>query len=82
MNRHLVFFLFFIFCYFSFFLRLTSYPLLMWDESRFAVNALEMLKTNHFIVQSCNGVPDVWNTKPPLASWLMAICFKLIGYNE
>lgn len=82
LNRYLVFFLFLGFCYFSFFLRLTSYPLLMWDESRFAVNALEMLKTNHFIVQSYNGVPDMWNTKPPFASWLMAICFKLIGYNE
>ena len=82
LNRHLVFFLFLGFCYFSFFLRLTSYPLLMWDESRFAVNALEMLKTHNFIVQYYNGVPDMWNTKPPLASWLMAICFKLIGYNE
>jgi len=54
----------------------------MWDESRFAVNALELLKTKNPVVQYYNGIPDLWNTKPPLTTWLMAIFMKFLGYNE
>jgi 4-amino-4-deoxy-L-arabinose transferase-like glycosyltransferase len=82
MEKKIIFILFLIACYFSFFLRLTSYPLLMWDESRFAVNAFEMLKSNNLIVVSYDGIPDLWNTKPPLSIWVMSIFMKCFGYSE
>ncbi|CAN5674990.1 hypothetical protein BH11BAC1_BH11BAC1_10080 [soil metagenome] len=81
-NEKYIFILFLILCYFSFFLRLTSYPILMWDESRFAVNAFELLKSKNFIVTTFNGVPDLWNTKPPLNVWIIAASMKLFGYSE
>lgn len=82
MEKKTVFIFFLLLCYFSFFLRLTSYPLLMWDESRFAVNAFEMLKTNNFIVITYDGVPDLWNTKPPLSIWIMSFFMKCFGYSD
>lgn len=82
MERKIVFILFLIFCYFSFFLRLTSYPLLMWDESRFAVNAFELTKSNNWIVITYDGIPDLWNTKPPLSIWVMAVFMKCFGFSD
>ncbi|MEQ9232885.1 MAG: glycosyltransferase family 39 protein [Coleofasciculus sp. E2-BRE-01] len=54
----------------------------MWDESRLAVNALEMTLNGNWIVTYFDGQPDLWNTKPPLLIWLIALCMKLFGYNE
>ncbi|VVB51608.1 Undecaprenyl phosphate-alpha-4-amino-4-deoxy-L-arabinose arabinosyl transferase [uncultured archaeon] len=53
-----------------------------WDESRNGENALEILKTNDWIVLKYDGQPDLWNTKPPLGAWLIAISFKIFGVNE
>ena len=46
-------------------LRYDSLPLLFWDESRAANNALEMVRSGHWLVPSYGGVPDHWQTKPP-----------------
>ena len=42
----------------------------MWDEARFAVHAMEMARNGNWLVQHFDGSPDMWSTKPPLATWL------------
>jgi 4-amino-4-deoxy-L-arabinose transferase-like glycosyltransferase len=68
-------------CYFSFFLHLNSFPMQLWDESRQAVNAFEMLQTKNFFVTYYNGQPDMWNTKSVFYVWFVALSMKLFGYN-
>ena len=54
----------------------------MWDESRNACNAIEMLHNGNCIVTCYDGKPDLWNTKPPLLIWMQAASMKLFGTNE
>lgn len=61
---------------------LGRYPLVMWDESRLAVNALEMYLRGLSIVTTYNFAPDLWNTKPPLQIWLMVFALHLIPDAE
>ncbi len=61
---------------------LGSSTLFDWDESRNAQNALEILESNDWIVLKYAGKPDLWNTKPPLGAWLIALSFKIFGINE
>jgi len=59
-----------------------SYPSVrMWDESRLAVNALEMLDNGQWFVTYYDGEPDMWNTKPPLMIWLISMCMFLLGVD-
>jgi 4-amino-4-deoxy-L-arabinose transferase-like glycosyltransferase len=51
-------------------------PLQLWDESRNANNALEMALSGHWLVPTYGGVPDHWNTKPPLLIWLIAALMR------
>ncbi|RJR30962.1 glycosyltransferase family 39 protein [Candidatus Parcubacteria bacterium] len=53
-----------------------------WDESRYAVSALEMIKTGKWLVAQYNYFPDTYNVRPPLGIWLIAIIFRLFGVNE
>lgn len=64
------------------FWRLGQLPLVLWDESRLANNALEMSRTGLDIVTTYAGLPDLWNTKPPLLIWLIAGAFSLFGHSE
>jgi 4-amino-4-deoxy-L-arabinose transferase-like glycosyltransferase len=57
-------------------------PLGLWDESRLAVNALEMSQRGFSLVTTYGFAPDLWNTKPPLLIWLMAGGIKLSGAQE
>lgn len=59
-----------------------SFPIVLWDESRLAVNALEMADTGFSPVTTYNFLPDLWNTKPPLLIWLQAAMIHLIGVSE
>ncbi len=52
-----------------------------WDESRLAVNAIEMLRTGDRLVTTYGFAPDLWNTKPPLVVNLMALSMQLFGEN-
>lgn len=52
-------------------------PMQYWDESRNANNALEMALGAGWLVPTYEGVPDHWNTKPPLLIWLIAGLMKL-----
>lgn len=72
----------FVFIYFPVFGHLTTVPIRIWDEARLAINAFEMYKNGNFIVTYFDGLPDMWNTKPPLMIWLQVCCIKIIGTNE
>lgn len=65
-----------------FLFKLGSRPLQLWDESRLAINAYEMVQSGNFWVTTYLFEPDLWNTKPPLLIWLMAGSIKLFGYSE
>jgi 4-amino-4-deoxy-L-arabinose transferase-like glycosyltransferase len=53
-------------------LRYDSLPLQIWDESRLANSAFEMVSTGNWLVPSYGGIPDHWSVKPPLLVWQMA----------
>jgi 4-amino-4-deoxy-L-arabinose transferase-like glycosyltransferase len=57
-------------------------PIGLWDESRLAVNALEMSQRGVSLVTTYGFAPDLWNTKPPLLIWLMAGAIRLFGAQE
>ena len=57
-------------------------PIALWDESRLAVNALEMRQRGFSLVTTYGFAPDLWNTKPPLLIWLQAGSIDLFGARE
>lgn len=57
-------------------------PIIIWDESRLAVNALEMHERGWSLVTTYGFVPDLWNTKPPLMIWLMNASIGIFGVSE
>lgn len=56
-----------------------SAPMHLWDESRLAVNAIEMLISGDRLTTSFGFAPDLWNTKPPLLVNLMASTMTVFG---
>lgn len=68
--------------YVAFLNRLDTEPMHLWDESSYALNALEMLQTKNPIELYQFGKPDLYNTKPPLAIWCMAVSIRCLGFNE
>lgn len=78
----LVWGLFAVLAYFPLFIDLDVLPLRMWDESRLAVGAYEMLKNHQYLVPYFDGAPDLWSTKPPLLIWIQALLFKVMGPGE
>lgn len=67
---------------FPLFGHLDSLPIRLWDESRLAVNAYEMMKGDNIFVTHFMGDPEMWNTKPPLLIWLQALSMSLFGVDE
>jgi 4-amino-4-deoxy-L-arabinose transferase-like glycosyltransferase len=59
-----------------------SAPIILWDESRNVVNALEMKRSGLGLVTTYGFAPDLWNTKPPLLIWLMTASVSLFGASE
>ena len=70
------------FAYLTIFLHLGSHSFRMWDEAIYAVNAFEMSQNNNFICRHFEGNPTLWNPKPPLATWIQVLAFKIFGYSE
>jgi 4-amino-4-deoxy-L-arabinose transferase-like glycosyltransferase len=64
------------------FYQLGELPIEVWDEARLANNALEMVNTGLSLITTYDGIPDHWNTKPPLLIWLMSISIRVFGPNE
>ena len=65
---------FWVLCY-----RLDAVPMYLWDESRQANNALEMMETGNWAFTTYDGKPDFWNTKPHLLVIIQAFFMKLLG---
>ena len=57
-------------------------PIYIWDEAIYANNALEMAQHHNYLVYTNNGVPDHYNSKPPMALWLQSISFQLFSFSE
>jgi hypothetical protein len=64
------------------FIDLRPVPIVLWDESRLAVNALEMHLRGLSLVTTYEFSPDLWNTKPPLLIWLMQPGMAAFGPSE
>lgn len=56
-------------------------PLQLWDESRLAINVLEMYYGGLSFITTYELSPDLWNTKPPLLIWLAVISMKIFGIS-
>ena len=63
-------------------LHLGTLPIRLWDESRQAVSALEMMEGGNPLVPTYLGKPDMWNTKPPLLIWLQVASLRAFGFSE
>lgn len=61
---------------------IAAHPIVLWDESRVASNALEMSRTGFSLITTYGFRPDLWNTKPPLLVWLIAGSIDLFGASE
>jgi 4-amino-4-deoxy-L-arabinose transferase-like glycosyltransferase len=68
--------------YFSLFHQLGRQHMNLWDESSYALNALEMVERGDPIEVYLEGQPDLYNSKPPFAIWCMALSVKVLGFNE
>jgi 4-amino-4-deoxy-L-arabinose transferase-like glycosyltransferase len=68
--------------YYSLFHSLGDAPLTLWDEARYANNAIDFLENPHFFKVTHLGQADEFNTKPGLVIWLQAACMWLFGINE
>lgn len=78
----LVYFVFLIVLSFLAFYRLGDFSLRKWDESRNATNALEMYYNHNYVVRYFMKMPDMYETKPPLLTWLQVLSFKIFGVSE
>lgn len=81
-DRRTPFFVFALFSLLFLTIGLGSLPVQLWDESRLAVNAMEMHLHGLSLVTTYEFMPDHWNTKPPLLIWLMALTMKAVGPAE
>lgn len=61
---------------------LCTRPLHIFDEAVYANNVLHMAQHNEWLVYKDNGAINHFNTKPPLALYLQALCLKLFSYGE
>ena len=73
--------LFLLALYFPIFLHLDYLPIQLYDESRRAINALEMTGNGNLLVTYYDGKPDMWG-KPPMPIWFMALSMQIFGFDE
>ena len=64
------------------FYRLGHLPIIQWDESRLANNAVEMYLNKSYLITTYDQKPDLWNTKPPFMIWLQVASISVWGINE
>lgn len=57
-------------------------PILIWDEGRLVISAMEMRHGGMGLVTTYDYHQDLWNTKPPLLIWLMTGSMALFGPTE
>ena len=54
-------------------------PVEEWDEARRGINATGMMEYSDYFSYQFVDQADLFNTKPPLAVWLIALNFKIFG---
>lgn len=69
-------------CYFPLCHKIDALAIRQWDEARNAVHAVEMRNNHNFIVRHFEGIPETWETKPPLLVWLQVAFSGIFGLNE
>lgn len=57
-------------------------PIIIWDEGRIIISAMEMRHSGIGLVTTYDFVPDLWNTKPPMLVWLMTGSMAMFGPTE
>lgn len=58
-------------------------PISMWDEARYATNALHFYEhPSDLLVVKHNSLPDLYNTKPPFVIWLQSASMSVFGISE
>ncbi len=67
--------------FFAFFFQLQNPVVREWDEATYGINAYEMSQSHHPIVVTFMGNSDVYNSKPPMGLWFMAVSTKIFGFN-
>lgn len=67
-------------CLFSF-LNISGIPIKEWDEALYGVNAFEMIHSGDYFNLLFQKQPAPWAPKPPLGIWMMALSYKIFGYN-
>ena len=67
----------------SLFYQLGDAPISMWDEARYANNALQFFQhPNQILIVKYDNLPDLYNTKPPLVIWLQSLSMSVFGISE
>jgi 4-amino-4-deoxy-L-arabinose transferase-like glycosyltransferase len=56
-------------------------PVEEWDEARRGINAISMINHNDYLNYYFLDEPDGFVNKPPLATWLITLNFRIFGYN-
>jgi 4-amino-4-deoxy-L-arabinose transferase-like glycosyltransferase len=71
-------------CYFPIFLHLDKQPFKNFDESLFALRALKLAHYGEYLdnFKEFPGGQTATSLKPPFVTWLQAVSFKALGYNE
>ena len=65
---------------FNLMFRINDTAITEWDESLYAMSAVEMIESGDWVATRLNGqVDDTIITKPPLTVWLTALSFKTFG---
>lgn len=60
--------------------RLGSGSLASWDEAFYATAARDMIRTGNWLTMTVQGAR--WADKPPLAIWVTAFFYKILGIHE
>lgn len=85
-QRNILFLIIFSLCiitlFFILFNNLSANAIADWDEARHGINAYEMLNSNNWIVSTYKYEPDLWNLKPPISYYLIALSYLLFGFNS
>ena len=82
LSKYLIYLILGLLIYIPVFGFLNVLPIRLWDESRLAVNSLEMYLNHNFLVPTFNNEVEMWSTKPPLMIWLQVLFINIVGIGE
>ena len=61
----------------------SNHTLKIWDESSYALNAIEMsMDFDNLLINFRDEKPDFYSVKPTFVIFLQAICIRILGINE